>query len=450
MIDFKITGPKGYFVAEQGNSKGNITKISKLLSKLEKANIVLSSRAINILMTMNEETFDEISSSLKLAFKPVEGQFLRPTFASGADVGEEYFTMEDYIVQINHYFITYGLGMIDEGIFEVPSGRKVEIDNLRKRKVTKELNATFRIIDVKNTKEFVAEVTKVINMPIVFGVQQEEFIREAFNKDLLMEALATVNSIKIKENIFAILAITGKEFFKESGILKTATDILRYAYFVSEQDYKGLPSGVRFSLKTSDKRVIMSALDRIAKKDIKNVYGDIKPNKSLWLAMSRNLFPGSVKFSKFPNAQGMFNILRNGGTIETFNSVTQKLILEGNMLNLTRHLANKPGELLRSLDMIIRNSNKIQIDSIVDIIKDIKLNPKLVIQVKKWLVYRTENALEERVFNIKGKPVVVDNKPLGELKTKRTMKIVKALNEVIITHLKGKELFPKIEITEVA
>ena len=115
----------------------------------------------------------------------------------------------------------------------------------------------------------------------------------------------------IKENIFSILEITGKEFFKSAGILKTATDILRYAYFVSEEDYKLLPKGVRFNLKTSDKKVIMAALNTIASKDVKNVFGDMKPNKSQWLALSKNLFPGSSKFNKFSAAQGVFDFLRN-------------------------------------------------------------------------------------------------------------------------------------------
>ena len=449
-IDTKVTLPKGYFVADTGPAKGNnLQGLAKLITKLEKANIILSAKAINVLTTLNEKDFNNIYNDTILQFKAVKGQFLRPTFASGADVADEFFTYEDFIVQINHYYITYGLGQIDEAIFETPTGRKVEIDNLRKRKEVKELNATFKIIDVKSTKEFILEVAKIINMPIVFGVQQTEFIKEAFNKGILVNCIT--DTIKVKENIFAILDITGKEFFKDSNILRTATDILRYAYFVSGEDYKKLPKGTKFKLKTSDKNVIMTSINKIAKRDIKNVFGDIKPYKSQWLSLSKNLFPGSKKFNRYPNAQGIFDYLRNGGNIETFNTVTQRLISEGKMLELTKHLSAKPGELLRSLDMIIRNSSKIEIDNIVSILENIKLNPKLLIQVRKWLEYRTQTAFTERTFKVKGKPVTIDNKPLTELKTKRTMKVVNALRTVMVKSLVGKELFPApVEVEEIS
>ena len=442
MINTKITLPKGYFVIDTGNVKNeNLIGINKLLSKLEKANVVLSGKAIEVLSTLSAQDFDIVSKNVSKEFKPVQGNFLRPTFATGEDLDNEQFSFEDFCTQIEMYFFTYGLGEVPEHLFVPTKGRKVEIDNLAKRKEKKTLNNTFRIIDVKSTDEFISDVAQIIEMPIVFGAQQIEFVREAFNKNILDKAVAKVQAIKVKENIFSILEITGKDFFKSAGILKTATDILRYAYFVSEEDYKLLPKGVRFNLKTSDKKVIMAALNTIASKDVKNVFGDMKPNKSQWLALSKNLFPGSSKFNKFSAAQGVFDFLRNNGKVETFNTITQAFIKDKNFSGLAVHLSKKPGELLRSLDMIIRNSSKAEIAMLIDVINEIKLNPKLVIQVRKWLEYRTEHGFTERTFKVKGKPVTVDNKPLPELKTKRTMKVVKALRGIIIRHLEGKSLF---------
>jgi hypothetical protein len=443
LISTKITLPKGYFVADsEVGFASNIDGIVKLAAKLEKANIVLTANAIKRLTTLTGDSFETIKKDILATTKAVKGEFLRPVFASTSDVALEEMTLEDYCIQMWMYFNTYALGRYPDELFVLDENRKVELANAAKRKDVKDLNNTFKFLDVKNVADFVNEVRAVLSMPIVFGAQQEEFIKEAFDKGLLGDAIEGVN-FKVKENIFVVLGITGKDFFKDINILNTATDILRYAYYVSGQDFKELPRGARFNLKTADKMVIMSNLDKVASNNIANAFGDIKPKKSQWLALSRNLFPGSKKFSKFMHAQGVFNVLRNGGNIETYNTITQRLIAVGDMLELTKHLASRPGELLRSLDMIIRKAEKEQIDGIVDIISNLKLNPKLIIQVKKWLEYRTGHAFEERVFNVKGKPVTVDNKPLKELKTKRTMKVVEALNEVIMAHLKGKDLFPE-------
>lgn len=444
LIDTKVTLPKGYFVADSGNETGaNVKGIAKIIGKLEKANLVLSAKAIIALSTLPKDEFDAISVSIRNNTKAVKGQFLRSVFASTSDVALEAMTRQDYLDQMWMYFNTYGIGRFPAELWEVDEHRMVEIANATKKKDVADLNNTFRILDVKTEKEFSDAVKTVVAMPIVFGAQQEEMITEAFKNDLL--DIDGVN-LKVKENIFVILGITGKEFFKEHNILNTATDVLRYAYFVSGTDFKELPSGEKFKLKTSDKKVIMASLNRIAKRDIKNTFGDMKPYKSQWLAVSKNLFPGSAKFAKFDKAQGVFDFLRNGGKVETFNTITQALILDGDYGALVTHLAQKPGELLRSLDMIIRKGSKTELAVLVNELEGITLNPKLVIQVKKWLEYRTEHSFSERVFKVKGKPVTVDNKPLDELKTKRTMRVVEALNEAIIAHLKGKTLFPAVEV----
>lgn len=440
LIDTKITLPKGYFILNSGNKTGaNIKGIAKLISKLEKSNKVLSTKAIVALSSLSKDDFDKISTGIKNSTKAVKGQFLRSAFASTSDVALEEMTTEDCIVQMWMYLNTYGLGRFPAELWEADPHRMVEVANISKKKEVQDLNNTFKIIDVKTEQEFSDEVKSMVAMPIVFGAQQTELIEEAFKNDLLDIDGVT---FKVKENIFAILKITGKEFFKEHNILNTATDVLRYAYFVSEENYKELPTGTRFKLKTSDKKVIMASLNRIVKKDTRNAFGDMKPYKSQWLSVSKNLFPGSAKFAKFDRAQGIFDVLRNGGNIETFNSITQALISENNYGAVATHLSKKPGELLRSLDMIIRKGSKDDIKVLVRVLEEIKLNPKLVIQVKKWLEYRTSHSFEERIFNVKGKPVSVLDKPLEELKIKRTMKVVKALNKSIVAHLEGKTLFP--------
>jgi len=449
-IDVSVTIPRGYVVVEsttEASKLANIKGLVKLVAKLEKSNVVLSEKAIVALAQLPKEDFQILSDSIKSVIKPVKGQFLRPSFASTDDVAFEGMTIEDMYVQLWMYFNTYGIGRFPAELWEFSKDREVQLEAVSKKSTVQDLNCTFKILDVKTIQEFLKEVQNTAQMPIVFGAQQLELLQEAHKNDLLVQAINGLD-IKVKENLFSIIELIGKENIAKCGVLKTATDVLRYAYFVSGADYKKMGKE-HFSLKTSDKRVVMSSLDNIIKNgDIKNVFGDMKPNKSLWLSLSKNLFPGSAKFSKYSNAQGVFDYIRNGGNVKTFNTITQELISNMEFGALAQHLSKRPGELLRSLDMIIRYSSKDEVKILTEVVKNIKLNPKLVIQVKKWLEYRTVTSFTERVFNVRGKPVSIEDKPLKELRTKRTMKVVQALNEVLKASLVGKGLFPNSTTVE--
>lgn len=441
-INAKVTIPKGYVVIDSGNSvrTDNLQKILKLAAKLEKSNLVMTSELTSALMTLDDASFTKVVNSIKDSTRAVKGQFLKSSFASGADLDNEQWTVEEMILQMYEYCLSYGLNVNTAEIFGgVDESRKIEIANVAKRKDKQDINNTFKILDVKTPSEFQTEVGSIVGSPIVWGAQQVEFIQAANDADLLYDVLVKAD-FKVKENMFSIINIVGKENVKELNIFKTATDALRYAYFVSGQDWRKLPKGVKFKLKTSDKKVIMAALNKL---NVKVAFGDMKPYKSQWLAVATNLFPGSSKFARFATAQGLFDYLRNGGNVETFNTKTEALIAAGDMIGLAKHLKGKPGELMRRLDMIIRNLEKGQADELVDILNGVTLNPKLVTQVRKWLAYRTETSFEDRTFKVKGKPVTVQGKSLAKLKSKRTMKVVQALRGVIVRHLEGKDLFSK-------
>ena len=485
-ISLDITIPKGYIVTyktEDTISLDAVKLVSKMIKRAEKNNILMSANLISSLISMETFEVKEIKEQFDEIYKPLKGQFFRSVFATGEDINDEEFTFNDLIEQFIHYTITYGLGEIDYGSFDEDKKRKIQESNISKRKDKQEINNTFKIIDTKTTDGFIKDVKTILESPIVFGEQQINFIEEAKRVGFLSSILNSIESFKVKENLFNLIKITGKDFVKENNVFKTPTDILRYCYFVSDLDYKRLPKLTvtreietkeneystfpdlyeempilgefkkpfsnkkrlirkgEFSLKTSDKKLVMSALNIIAKKDLKETFGEMKPYKSQWIALSRNLFPGAKKFKKFPNAQIIFDSLRDKAKVETFNGITQRLIMEKDYFVLSSHLSKKPGEFLRNLDMIIRKIEHKDFNEVLLTLEKIKLNPKLVIQVKKWISYRKNKSFSERIFNIKGKPVSITNKPLEKLDEERANKVVKTLRNVLIKHLSGKELF---------
>ena len=445
-VKLAITVAKGYIVTYLGENKAsNLDLVMKMIKRAEKNNVLLSKKLIENLVSMNECDVKEIKEQFDLLYTSQKGQTFRSVFATGEDIGDEEFTFDDFIKQISHYFITYGLGEIDYDAFDIDEKRKVQISNISKRKDKQEINNTFKIIDTKTVDGFIQDVKTIIESPIVFGAQQIEFIQEAKRLGFLGSILNSVQDIKVKENLFQIIEITGKEFVKSVNVLKTATDVLRYCYWTSGLDFKNLEKGVRFRLKTSDKKIVMMTIDALAKKSMINLFGDMKPYKSQWLGVATNIHPGSKKFRKFNSAQQIFDYIRNGGSLETFNSKTQKLIDEDNIDELIEHLSKRPGELLRSLDMIIRKGDKQSSKKLANIIEKTDINPKLSIQVRKWLEYRIGNEISERTFNIKGKAKTITDKELPALKEKRTKRVIKTLRTKMIDFLRGKELFPTSE-----
>lgn len=198
-VNLNITVPKGYIVITQTprtprtshtlNILLNITGIINMLKLAEKNNVVLSSELIKALSSLDEKSFKEIQLQFKEIFKAQKGQFLRSVFATSSDIKDEEFTLSDFLIQINHYFISYGLQEIDHSIFEMDENRKIQTNNKSKRKAKQELNNTFKVIDVKNMDGFIEDIKTIIESPIVWGEQQLEFVHEAHRVGVLMELL---------------------------------------------------------------------------------------------------------------------------------------------------------------------------------------------------------------------------------------------------------------------
>jgi len=130
-VNLSVTIPKGYIVVKNGDAKtANLNGIMKMVKKAEKNNVLLSKDLVMSLATLETNDFKEIKTQFKTQFTKMEGQFLRSVFATGEDIADEAFTYDDFIQQISHYFISYGLGEIDYDIFEIDETRKVKIYNV--------------------------------------------------------------------------------------------------------------------------------------------------------------------------------------------------------------------------------------------------------------------------------------------------------------------------------
>lgn len=393
----------------------NIRLVFTLIKELEiNKNILLTDRLIHNMIKLTKEQIHIIIDTL---YNKQVGHFLYKNYTSLPD--------DILFKQILEYYVSYNLD-INSASFFYDFFNKEATDNLKND--SNIIDNKFRIIDFKDEVQYKEEIKDTLIMPVVWGKTQKEFLTFANELNVLVPCLVDID-FKVKENLFFILTLV--KDISTLNLFKTANDILRYCYFVNstEEEFK-------FKFKTSEKRIIMSALNEL---DLDSAINDMKPKKRTWLSIGQNIHPGSTKYKKFSTTQQIFDILRNKKYV-TFNTKLQYLINNNDMLALTELLTKKPGELLRRLDLIIRKSNDTEFNSIIEIISSVKLNPKLILNLRKYLKHRTLNDIDTRIFNLGSKIVSVQDKGLDKLDKTKVKRINEILNDKLTEHLKSKSL----------
>lgn len=130
---------------------------------------------------------------------------------------------------------------------------------------------------------------------------------------------------------------------------KSSTDVLRLAAAMSDQDVS-LSKAPRFrSFKRAERRELLYLLEHVEK----NEGFALRPEE--FKRLGEKLHPG--EYAKwFPEDKAIFDKVRNGIRIETYNSKLQELLKKPvNMDLLTAHLMLRPGMFARYLDFAIRN-----------------------------------------------------------------------------------------------
>jgi hypothetical protein len=453
-FDLNVTLPLG-FICIDTNTSSKYTYndevfylVLQLIKFLEEKNVILSKNLILSLIQLDINSFNLINNSLRTYYKSITGVFLRKVFSSSDDISKENFSIEDLITQINMYITGYGLGEFPVEIF---TNRICEINKRLNSKDTEQQipnipnNNCITVLDYISIDDSIQRGITLLNSPIVLSDIELSFLNE-LNKFNLLFDLIPKATMKVKENLFNVLGLLDKESIKLLGsdIFKTSTDILRYIYFISDEDYITLPKNPLIKLSTSNKKLVMSLINKFTND---SVYDDMKPYKSQWVSVSRNIFPGSKKFSKFKRAQEIFNALRNTKRLVTFNSISKQYIKDEDYIGLTKHLSIKPGELLRSIDSILRNLNESNISEFIEIIRPIKFNSKLLFKVIYWLKYRsTKSFLDcKRIFNVKNHIVSISNKPVDKINGTIVNSVCEVLEGKFKENIKTKTLFEDIK-----
>lgn len=253
-----------------------------------------------------------------------------------------------------------------------------------------------KVISFADDSFIAKKVSGIIARNSSISIAERKFVRDS--KELNLNIIRPTSIFK--ENIPLVLDLTNDVAYI-AKFISGATDVMRIAYFNSNPDSDlSLKENVRFSITTSQKKKIFALLNGCS-----NIREDMMRNRERWLRLGEKINPGSKDNARrYPMVAAAFDDLRNSPKdIVTFNrSVETKVRAKNVDTALVQTLAQRPGEFVRRLDFILRESNDAnEVISALDFIsKD--LQPKILFELEKYLINRRDSKYTDRIFIPKG------------------------------------------------
>lgn len=233
-----------------------------------------------------------------------------------------------------------------------------------------------------------------------------------------------ISTIPLKETLAIVSAkINTFDFLKKH--LKTSTDILRYVVALNSGDVSLLEPPKFKSLPRSKRRNILSIMNDF---NIDNLTEDILRHDLDWKRLGEILHPFEYA-KKFPKVATAFIVLRETISNKKLSTIvnevqkTKSFVLKGKKLKFKNYaskfndfiankqfdelftlLSQKPGELGRRLDLVLRTINHSDYSKILNIFKISveNISTPILSTLTGYLTYRTNKSTTDRVYFPKG------------------------------------------------
>lgn len=253
------------------------------------------------------------------------------------------------------------------------------------------------------------------------------------------------NEIPFKENVAIIAATLLEDELTTANtlrpIVKTATDVLRVITYLSGGDVS-LADLCKFkSFKRKHRRIFLDLLN-----NMKNIEEDMLRYKNRWIRVGERLHPG--EYPQYQKVCQTFDKLRNNKHITTFAGEVQSKMDAKQYLEATKLLAQRPAELARRLDELLRKTDKSNQLVIIEEFETVaeKVSSRVLLQVLEHFYNRSETQSVRVVFpkgNVAQATILPDLKPLDEALCD---KITQICQKALISNYSTKEKFGKVYI----
>lgn len=238
---------------------------------------------------------------------------------------------------------------------------------------------------------------------------------KAFLAEAARRVPVTIPDKLFKETLPFVYRLYGREAVRSQ--ISGATDVLRMLVHVSDPEKGDLSLAASTPLKISGHHIkdAMSLLE-----DLPQIAEDLLRHRGRWKIFARKAHVSKASFKRmYPRATAAFaQLLGDEKGIQTFGRRVEPLVREKRVGALAHILIERPGELLRKIDFMLRNA-KGEAD-VVAVMEGLalclpKATTKMLFEVTKYLEHR-DQAVGQRVFLPKGatnKAKIVEDKRRG-------------------------------------
>lgn len=180
--------------------------------------------------------------------------------------------------------------------------------------------------------------------------------------------------------------------------IRTATDVLRLAAALSDGDVS-LAKKVRFkSFQRRERRILMELLTVSS-----GLLEEMHHRPEVWKRLGERLHPGEFHAASHARVRNAFKKLREGQHMENFAGKVEQALLEHDVERALALLKERPGELARRLDLLLRLEPAGVQENVLDTFERTagQVATPVLLQVRTHFQYRNQHNL--RYYFPKGK-----------------------------------------------
>lgn len=203
--------------------------------------------------------------------------------------------------------------------------------------------AEFTMLDVGGEYELTKVLNEIVGSKDSISETDKRYVKFLLDNNYSLKA-----EIGYKENLCFVAGVLFDQGKDITGVLTTATDILRFITYLSDGDIS-LSSNTKFkSLNRSLRKKLVAALDKCINED------DIARHENKWKRAFHMLHVGDYA-KKYKNVYRIAQKVRESEALKTFNSKVERFIEDGKIVSLLSLLQTRPGELHRRMDYLLRS-----------------------------------------------------------------------------------------------
>ena len=362
-----------------------------MLKNFESLGYSLSADVLRILLEYREEELKELYFELLPVLKWLKGADVeyKPMYKGFPEEMAEKSEVELFINAIIHY-LTDGHWM--------PASEEKERLPLYETTAETELGL--------GTEEDIREIAKnLLGSKTSLSEQDKDDLKAIIAEQGPESCLP--EQIFMKENLALFSMFLLKEYRNrtpgELAVLlqpyfQTATDVLRLIAALSDGDISLAKSPRIRRLSRRERRMIMDLLA-----GIRNPLEDMFRYREEWIRAGERIHPGEYQNEKYALVRECFRKIRNNEKPLFFGGKVEQLLLSGDTLAAAKLLADRPGEFVRRLDVLLRRTKEEEKhEEILRLFAQVgdKVSVPVLLQAMTHFDYRDDN--EIRVFFPKG------------------------------------------------